>query len=1042
MKSLYALLAVVTLATVCAQEFPPPVNTQTPGEHPPSPLEMLEYFQLPDGFHVTLFAGEPDVRQPISMEFDDRGRLWVAENYTYGARGKYDQQLRDRIVILTDTDGDGRHDHRKVFWDRGWMLTSVVWGFGGCWILNDSTLSFIPDQDRDDVPDSDPVVLLDGWTKEAGHNFVNGLMWGPDGWLYGRHGILDTSWPGAPGIPREDREPVNCGIWRFHPVLHTFEVVCHGTTNPWGMDYNTDHEFFMTNNVLNHLWHVMPGAHYERMYGKDFQPQLYELLRPTADHYHWDTKTKWTESRDGKASDLGGGHSHCGGMFYYGDSFPAKYRGQLFMCNTHGRCVTVNRVERKGASWVGKREPDFLKVNNPWFRGVELRYGPRGRVYLSDWSDNGECHDHDGVHRSSGRIYCISYGEPASEAQPTGRTQPRPDPAQAPLSDLLYAALGNDSGRHVAVNEWFRRRAVRVLQEQYMLVTLRTDPMARRTLDFRHDQLGFGHNDTIGIAISLFTETGDDTRLFQRATLLGSLDCLTVDDAQRLLESTSARVRMFAVQHVLGNERLQMQCSKQLVAAIQKEENAGVARAAASALCALPGSSRHVSALAKQLLKIMTANSAIGRQLDQDHNLRMMIWYAALQHSGARIDDSNPSLEFRLLGVRKAVEDAVANEKLHAPGGYALRSLFLALPLSKQKNSDERKRFAERQLDSILSGLDGYGNVRRPVGWRQYAVALKEYEHSGISQKVDQISAIFGDGNATASLRKLVQNRNADHAARRRAIHSLAAVGDAASLPTLLGVLNDRAVYVTVVKVLSQFDDPQVPKALLSRWSGLRDGSRPLAVDTLCSRRSYAIALAGGLENGTVTASDLSATQVRRLLSFNDESIRRTLEKHWGTVNESSAETAANIARLKQVLTRDGLARADLSKGAVRFKKLCATCHRFLGEGGRIGPDLTGSNRGNMDYLLGNIVTPSEVVPRQFTVSTLVTKKGRQINGVVVQDTGATVQVQTDKELITIPAAEVDERVDTGKSLMPDGLLKNLTDDEIRELIAFLQQGT
>lgn len=1040
MKPSGIVITALLLASASAQEFPPPVNTQAAGEHPPTPQEMLHYFELPEGFHVTLFAGEPDVRQPISMEFDDRGRLWVAENYTYEARGKYDEQLRDRIVILTDTDGDGQHDERKVFWDGGWMLTSVVWGFGGCWILNDSTLSFLPDQNGDDIPDSEPVVLLDGWTKEAGHNFVNGLMWGPDGWLYGRHGILDTSWPGTPGTPRDQRQPINCGIWRFHPIRHTFEVVCHGTTNPWGMDYNNDHEFFMTNNVLNHLWHVMPGAHYERMYGQDFQPQLYELMRPTADHYHWDTKTKWTESRDGKASDLGGGHSHCGGMIYYGNTFPEKYRGQLFMCNTHGRCVNVNRLERNGASWVGRREPDFLTVSNPWFRGVELRYGPLGRVYLSDWSDNGECHDHDGVHRTSGRIYCISYGRPKAITTTGGRSHPPAVLMKSEVADLVHASMGHDDGPHVAVDDWIRRRAVRIIQEQYMPITLRTEPMARRTLQFRHDQLGFAHNDSIGIALQHFQQSDDDTRLFQRATLLGSLDCLTVQDAQRLLESSSERVRAWAVGHILRNERLRMQCDAELRDAIRVEESATVARTAVSALQWLSKRDKGSATLASDVLTILTSESPVRLRLETDHNLRMMTWYATLQHAGARFDESNPSVAFRLLGIRKSVEDAVAQDQVQDVDGSFLRSLALALP--QKRNSSARKEFARRQLDAILDALEGYASVDRPVGWAQYSNAFRKYGDKSIDQKIDQISAVFGDGNATESLRRLVRDRNADHDARRRAIQSLAAVGDKESLPALLSVLNDRAVYVTVSRVLGQFDDPQVPQALLSRWSGLRDGSRPLAVDTLCSRRSYAIALAGGLNDGTVSASDLSATHIRRLMSYGEDEIREAIEKHWGTMNESSEEKAATIAQLKQSLTRERLAKAELSAGAAIFKKQCANCHRLFGEGGRIGPDLTGSNRGNMDYLLGNIVDPSEVVPRQFTVSTLVTGRGRQINGVVVQETQATVQVQTDRELLTIPVAEIEERVNTGKSLMPDGLVRNLTAEQIRDLIAFIQQGT
>ncbi len=138
-----------------ADDFPKVFNTEAAGQHPPTPEEMVKLIELPEGFKATLYAGDPDVQQPICMDFDDRGRLWVAENYTYSG-GPYETKLRDRVVIFEDKDGDGRHDSRKVFWDRGFMLTSLAWGFGGLWILHDGTLSFLADANGDDVPDGEP----------------------------------------------------------------------------------------------------------------------------------------------------------------------------------------------------------------------------------------------------------------------------------------------------------------------------------------------------------------------------------------------------------------------------------------------------------------------------------------------------------------------------------------------------------------------------------------------------------------------------------------------------------------------------------------------------------------------------------------------------------------------------------------------------------------------------------------------------------------------------------------------------------------------
>ncbi len=400
-------------------------NTQAESIRFTSPDEALSRIDLPSGFDVSGFAAEPMVQQPIAMAFDTRGRLWVAECFTYAENGKFETELRDRIVILEDSDHDGRADRRTVFWDQGQRLTSLEIGFGGVWVLCTPHLLFIPDRDGDDQPDAEPTVVLDGWVS-AGHTLVNGLRWGPDGWLYGRHGIQGTSEVGTPDAPPEDRVSINCGIWRYHPQRRRFEVVCHGTTNPWGMDWNDHGQLFFINTVIGHLWQVLPGAHYRRMYGDDLRPELYELIEQTADHVHWDDgHEEWTAQRKGVStgtSRAGGGHAHVGLMFYLGDNWPLEYRDELFTLNLHGRRINRDHLEREGATYVGRHRPDFVTWGDAWFRGIDLAYGPDGGVYVLDWSDIGECHEADGVHRTSGRIYKISWrGGERKPANPNQR---------------------------------------------------------------------------------------------------------------------------------------------------------------------------------------------------------------------------------------------------------------------------------------------------------------------------------------------------------------------------------------------------------------------------------------------------------------------------------------------------------------------------------------------------------------------------------------------------------------------------------------------
>lgn len=985
-----------------ADDFPPPVNTQAAGEGPPAPEDMLPLFDLPDGFHATLFAGEPNVQQPIAFDFDDRGRLWVAENYTYDQQGNVDQNHRDRIVILEDTDWDGQHDVRTVFWDRGQMLTGLTWGYGGLWILNDGTLSFLPDKDGDDVPDGEPVVLLNGWTKTARHNFVNGLTWGPDGWLYGRHGITDSSLPGAPDTPEQERQPMNCGIWRFHPLTREFEVVCQGTTNPWGLDYDEYGQMFLTNNVIGHLWHVIHGAHYERMFGQDFNPHLYELMQPCSDHYHWDHTGRWSDSRDGKADDLGGGHSHCGGMIYLGNSFPEQYRGQMFFGNVHGRCVNVERLAAQGSTYVASHEPNFFKVNSPWFRAIELRYGPSGCVFVSDWSDNGECHDRDGVHRTSGRIYRISWGESATP--PTD--QLRSLTASTPDRRLMRTALmGN--------NEWTRRRAFRLVLER--MAGGRLDPVA-------HLQ----HRRFYGALLS------EDNELLnvRAAWLLLAANSVMPKQLQphvvlRLLVSRFEHVRAIAVRIVAENPRLQKEIGHVLVTRFHDEPSLHVRMSLASALQKLPFDAP--DSLGASLAAMLTVGTD-GDAPPMDPQLRRMIWYGiegGYQHFDSGSQMADPILRRHYL--RRLASDW--NQHRDKIGR-------LLLMQSQSKDHNE----SASQLTAILNGLRGQRQQPPPAHWSETCDAFQAAENPELTRLVDELSAVFGDGAALADLRAIVADRNGDHTIRSRAVEALAAARDQEAVPVLLNLLSDRAVYVEVARALAVFDDPRVPKELLKRWPNLKHGSRDAAIDTLVSRRPWAEAFARAVADGRVDPADITAGQVRQLLALNNSDITEVVESHWGMINESSSDRADNIARLKTALTDDVLQAADLSAGAVLFKKTCASCHRLYGEGGVIGPDLTGANRGNLDYLLSNIIDPAAVVPRQFTVSVLALYSGRNVTGVVVAETDTTVTIQTDKEQLAIAVADIEDRLRTTSSLMPEGLLKPLNEEQVRDLIAFVMK--
>ena len=432
------------------------VNTQEITSPLTKPVDAVKGISLPEGFRVQLSASEPDVRQPIAMAWDSRGRLWVAECYTYAeSRVNFDLRLKDRILIFEDSDNDGVFDKRTVFWDQASQLSSIAIGFGGVWAACAPNILFIPDRDGDDVPDAAPEVVLDGFDNDrVRHNIVNGLKWGPDGWLYGRHGILASSEVGVPGTPREQRTRINCSLFRYHPLTRRFDVVCHGTTNSWGHDWDEHGQLFFINSVIGHLWHALPGARYRRMYGNHFDKFLYELIPQTGDHFHWDQGNEhWADlKKKGMTSPTdaaGGGHAHCGMMIYGADNWPEEYRGQVFTLNLHGRRINRDTLSRQGAGYVGRHANDLMRTRDLWFRGIDLGYGPDGGVFVLDWSDIGECHESDGIHRTSGRIFKITHGKPKPL---TGDLAKR--------SSLELAKLQTHP------NEWHARMARRVLQER------------------------------------------------------------------------------------------------------------------------------------------------------------------------------------------------------------------------------------------------------------------------------------------------------------------------------------------------------------------------------------------------------------------------------------------------------------------------------------------------------------------------------------------------------------------------------------------------
>ncbi|MDB6135465.1 MAG: Cytochrome c [Verrucomicrobiales bacterium] len=969
-----------------------PYNTEPAPEGPLSPEEAARQWKFPEGFTVSNFASEPQVRQPIAMAMDHRGRLWVAECYTYAEhKTGFAADLKDRILVLEDTDGDGKMDKRTVFIEGLDKLSSIEIGFGGVWALSLPQMIFIPDKDGDDRPDGPPEVHLDGFEWKVNHHTIaNGLRWGPDGWLYGRHGIQAMSRLGRPGTPDRERLAMNVGIWRYHPQRKTVEVVCEGTTNPWGMDWNEMGEAFFINTVIGHLWHVIPGAHYRRMYGTDANPYLYELIEQHADHVHWATGEAWNDwqrlGTTDATSAAGGGHAHTGLMFYAGDNWPEEHQGKLLTLNFNGRRLNEENVIPEGSGYVGRHMPDLGHSADKWFRGIDLIYGPDGGVFISDWSDSGECHDDSGVHRLSGRVYKVTHGQPKRPAIA--------DIGALPAKDLLPLLD--------AKNEFMFRHARQRLQE-----------------------LAVSGGDLSGIREALLARYADLPGTVAKLRALWALHAIGADDMVFLrsqLRHADKHVRTWAVRLLL-DDAAKARKDTDTIAALQalamEEKEASVRLALASALQRLPLEVR--AALAAPLL---------ARAQDAgDHNLPQLLWYGLEPLGG-----SDPKA-LAVLGRSTElplVRRCIARRLMENSAGQQSMTILLS------QAGAAGTAWQTDVLEGISAALQGQRAAKPPGGWESATEVFSASPDQSVRRLSRQLGNRFGDPQALETTRKIVLDAQAPAPERQDALRSLTDARASSLHGTCLQVLADPVMTSTAAAGLALESDPAIATLLLKQYAVTAGADRPALISILISRPVWAGLVLDAVAAGTVPRQDLSAFHARQIRNYRDAALTEKVTKIWGDVRDSSAEKTARIAEWKKPLTEAALKQGDAAKGRTLFNNLCAVCHVLNSEGGHIGPELTGSNRDNLDYLLQNIGDPSSVVARDYQLNTLTLKDGRVLAGFARAQNDRTLTLQTLAESVVIPLGDILGREVAPISLMPEGLLDSLSETEIRDLISYL----
>lgn len=939
--------------------------------------EALASMKIPAGFTATHFASEPLVRQPIDMKVDARGRVWVAEAYWYPDRSG---SMRDRITVLEDTDGDGAADKSTVFADGLDRITSIEVGFGGVWVLAPPTLVFYPDADGDLIPDKPPIRQISSFNTSGEWNMANGLTFGPDGWLYGREGQMGTSSPvstrgSAPGR-------FSSGIWRYHPPSGKLEIVAQGMTNPWGLDWNDDGELFASGNCNGHLWHIVGGSLYDWGFGARQFPSEYGRTLPIEAAPHYSPGKDWWASWQERfamadANDkFGGGHSHCGLLICNGTSWPESMRGHTLMSNIHGNRINEDTIEAAGSSYISHRMGDPIKPADTWFRGVSIVAAPDGAFFVSDWSDTDECHDQDGVHRSSGRIYRFV----PAPVQPVAAIDTMEEPA---LLDLL-----------TSTREEPARQAMKTLQHRSLLKKISPDSVTRLEKML----------------------TDPDFKIRMRAlSVLNGGDLL--DNARLATASadTDDRVRAMAVRYWADRKNPDENSARFLEMA-KSDPSPRVVLHLASATRLLPPALRDS----------LTA-SLIGRTgTPLDARTAQLLWHILILNSDFYADSARKMIA----GCRSAAfASYLARYLVENDGSPGLEAIFTVA--ATQENPVAIVSAA------IETARKNNSFMAPPKIWPELSKKWMNSPDSSLRGLALSASVLFGDRDALDGLRNQLSDPNIPLEEKASTLETLAASQTPESMAIVTQAYRDKKLRVPAIHAMRYFSQSSVATGFIANWPNYDDSERHAAIDTLVTRRDWALPLLAAIAGKAIKPEFLSAAQARNLAASGDATLHDAVLKSWGDPARTSSQKEQSFTRATKLLAAGKS--GDPKKGRILFTQSCGLCHTLYGEGGKLGPDLTGRNRADLPSLLQSIVDPSAQVPEEGRLSIITRKDGGIVSGIIISRSITGLVIRTQQGEVSLKNEIIEDIRTQAVSPMPEGLIDGLTDEQLTDLFAYLR---
>lgn len=974
-------------------------NSLTQMQLPLAPAASQERLVVPPGFAVDLVAAEPEIAKPVALAWDARGRLWIAETFDYPNQLKPAGQGRDRIQICEDTNGDGRADRFTVFADRLSIPTSLCFARDGVIVIEAGRTLFLRDTTGDDVAD-ERQVLFSGWGMDDTHATASNLRYGPDNWIWGTVG-----YSGFDGEVGGRRIKFGMGVFRFKPDGSALEFIRSSNNNTWGLGLSEEGIVFGSTANNNASWYMaIPNRYYEAVPG--WSASRMETIADSQAFYPVTDKVRQVDAHGRYTA--GAGHA-----LYTARSFPPEYWNRIaFVAEPTGHLIGHFRLDAVGADFRAVNLGSFLASDDEWTAPIVAEVGPDGALWVIDWynyiiqhnptpigfqTGKGNAYETPLRDQRHGRIYRVTYS--------TGTPTQMPKLDRATPGELVKA-LTND-------NQLWRMHAQRLLVERGQ--TEVNPDLIRLVTDSATDSAGLNP----GAMHALWTLAG-----------LGALegrDPVALTAATTALKHPAAGVRRAAVtvlpRTAAAGEAL-------LAQGLLQDPEAQVRLAAFLALAEIPPSE--------------AAGRAVLAALQDPRNAEDRWLREAGACAAARQVDGFVTA---LGGVHGALPDGAAEVALIVSRQMASRG---AVDLPRWIQA---ARSSPATAEAILEGLTaGWSPEAPPTLSPADQAALQDAMKSLPESAQDRLLVLARKWNrldlfpeevktATARLKQALANTDLPDGRRAGAARALVNLEDD---PAFIRLILDQITLQTspalangFLRAIGESRLPATGEEVLAQWGKLTPGQKRTALATLMRRGPWSSLVLDRLEAGLLNEKDLGWDQWQALRNNPDPTIAARARRLAGRQATASTDRAAVVQQFLPVASQSG----DVERGREVYTANCGVCHLFYGQGGKVGPDLSGIGVRAKEEILAEILDPNRSVEANYVLWTVETKSGETLSGRLDTETQTSIELyDLQGQKHAIQRKDIVSLDASNQSIMPTGL-EQLGEQALADLLAFLAAG-